>query len=221
MASRVGPPPWSPTPKKAMRGRSSSSHARQQLVRPPTQQLVLGPAAGGVVVGDPVGGELGAVGAAPAKGGRGDVLLLRAGTHEHVGPDPRGRQQLGKGAGVPEGVDVVPDGGGDAEVPGQEPLTVEELAAHRLSGGQVAVRLDPLAAGDHPAPGAHQRANAVEQLGRGLHDPPVVAGRAGREAERRGPRPGARRRPGTSGGPRACPRPSPRSTWGRCGRSRS
>ncbi len=172
-----------PHPEEGHEGEAQLVAPRQQLVRPPAQQLVLGSAAGGVVVGDPVGGELGAVGAPPAKGGRGDVLLLGTGAHEHIGADARGRQKLGEGAGVPEGVDVVPDGGGDAQVPGQEPLTVEELPAHRLARGQVAVRLDPLAAGDHPAPGAHQLADAGEQLGRGLHDPAVVAGRAGREAE--------------------------------------
>ena len=72
----------------------------------------------------------------------------------------------GEGARVPEGVDVVPDGRRDAEMLGQEALTVEELPVDRLPGRQVAVRLDPLASRDHPATGADQPADAGQRSGR-------------------------------------------------------
>ena len=56
-----------------------------------------------------------------------------------------------------ERVHVVADPGRDPQVLGQEALPVEELPAHRLACRQVAVRLDPLAARDDPAPVPHKR----------------------------------------------------------------
>ena len=43
MARRVGPPPWSPTPKKAMRGTPERGALVEELARPLADHFVLVP----------------------------------------------------------------------------------------------------------------------------------------------------------------------------------
>ena len=91
------PPTVVPDPEEGHEGDPERPALRQELVGPPPDELVLG-APGGVVAGDPVRRQLGAVGSPPAEDGGGDFLLIRPRAHEDVGADPGRGKKLGEGA---------------------------------------------------------------------------------------------------------------------------
>ena len=84
-----------------------------------------------------------------------------------------------------EGVDVVADGGDDAEFVLEVALAEEGVADEGLAGGDVAVGLDPPAAGDLPAAFGDAVLDLLEHRGVVLLDPLVDGGGAGGEDELR------------------------------------
>jgi hypothetical protein len=117
-----------------------------------------------VLVRDPVGEHARAVRRLPPEGRAGQRHLVRAGPHEDVRVDARPAQQFRQRGVVPEGVDVAADGRGDVELLPQVALGVQRLPDERLAAGQVAVRLDPPAADDLPAPVRDPLGDRVEQV---------------------------------------------------------
>jgi hypothetical protein len=108
---------------------------------------------------------------------------MRRWTHEDVGGEAALREQLGQRGSVPEAVDVVTDRGGAAEAAQEVALAQQRLADQGFPTGQVAVGLDPPAAGELPPPFGNAPADLVEHLGVVLFDPLVIGGGAGDELE--------------------------------------
>ena len=132
---------------------------------------------GDIAGDDAEGRDLAAAGALPDEGVGRERDLVLLGAAEDVSRVAVAREDVGQARGMAEAVDVVADGGRDAEAVAEIALAVLDLAVEAGGGGQVQVGLDELAAGDVPLA-------ALDQLAR--------CGRRGRGA---GARPEGRARP--------------------------
>jgi len=118
-----------------------------------------------VLVRDPVGEHPGPVRRLPPERRTRQRQLARAWPHEQVAVQAALAQQLRQRGGMPEGVQVAPDGGGNPELGQQPALPVERLAHQRLAARQVAVRLDPPPTHDLEPPLGDPPPDLPEQLG--------------------------------------------------------
>src|SRR5690606_28049612 len=85
--------------------------------------------------------------------------------------------------GVAEAVDVKPDSGGHAELFPKIALAVKTLTNERLAAWDIAVRLDPPAADNAPAPFAHALFDLLEHGRIGFLHPLIERGGAGDKNE--------------------------------------
>src|SRR5581483_7907966 len=125
-----------------------------------------------VLVRDAVGGDGRAVRRLPPEErSRHGRVLLRLRPQEDIRVHALAAQDLRQRRVVAERVEVRAGRRGDAEAVEQVALAVEALPDERLTGRDVAVRLDPPAADDLPAAAGDVLANTGEELGVALLDP--------------------------------------------------
>jgi len=111
------------------------------------------------------------------------ALLVGHGAQEGVVVQPALLEDLRQRPAVAEAVDVEADARRDAELLLEVTLPDQALADERLAAGDVAVRLDPPAAGDLPAPFGHALPDLLEHGRIGAFHPLVEGRRAGDEDE--------------------------------------
>ena len=126
--------------------------------------------------GNPVGRDFGPVDAAPAEKIGRKVEIVRLGTHEDVKFISGPVQNLRQTGAVAEGVEVVGDGGPDAELFPEIQTALGDLPNDGLGAGEIDIGLEVPAPGDGPAPGRDQPPDFGKKGGVISFDPTVENG---------------------------------------------
>ncbi len=137
----------------------------------------------GVRIGDAESQHAAAVVGLPPENPPGQLFFVRRGAHEHIIRHAALLEDLRQHAVVAETVHAVTHRAGQPKFLFEIALAVQPLAHERLARRDIAVRLDPPAAGQLPAPFGHPPAYLGEHGRVGLLDPLVKGRLAGGEHE--------------------------------------
>ena len=133
---------------------------------------------------DPVGGNRCTVGTFPVEQTVGHIgLFVGTGSHENVRLHAAVFQNHGNGAVVTEGVHVVADFCGSAQIVPEKPLGNQTVAGKGFAGGNVAVGLNVPAAGDAPSAFRDSLTDFLKHIRITVADPFVIGGAGGGELE--------------------------------------